>query len=117
MLRKRGYSATHTNSMLFRQTNQLPPGEDQSLRKRAKYMVKCQEAISLRWTKEYIHGLRDDCVNKADGSKHCRLKVGEVQLLQFVAMRRTKPGQIGNRSTVESREKLFGAASTTFVPT
>ena len=64
MLRKRGYSANYKNLLLFSQptttrAETLPPREDQSLRKRAKYLVKCKEAIWLRWTKEPIHGLRE----------------------------------------------------------
>ena len=74
--------------MLFSQTNQLPELkhhhlEDQSLRKRAKYLAKCKEAMWLRWTKEYIRGLRErHCVNKTDGSKDCGLKVGEVVIIR-----------------------------------
>ena len=76
------------NSMLFSQTNQLPELkhhhlEDQSLRKRAKYLAKCKEAMWLRWTKEYIRGLRErHCGNKTDGSKDCNLRVGEVVIIR-----------------------------------
>ena len=76
------------NSMLFSQTNQLPELkhhhlEDQILRKRAKYLAKCKEAMWLRWTKEYIRGLRErHCGNKTDGSKDCNLRVGEVVIIR-----------------------------------
>ena len=61
--------------MLFIRANQLSELEhhnleDYSLRKRAKYLItKCKDAMWLRWTKEYIRGLRArHCVNKAGNS-------------------------------------------------
>ena len=37
----------------------------------------------LRWTKEYIRGLRErHCGNKTDGSKDCNLRVGEVVIIR-----------------------------------
>jgi hypothetical protein len=50
------------NSMFFGQPNtilQLEPHniEDTDLRKRAKYLQKCKDAIWRRWTKEYLRSL------------------------------------------------------------
>lgn len=76
------------NSMLFSQTSQLPELkhhhiEDQSLKKRAKYLSKCKEAMWLRWTKEYIRGLRErHCANRTDSSKDFGLKVGDVVIIR-----------------------------------
>jgi nicotinic acid mononucleotide adenylyltransferase len=51
------------NSMLFGQSNtilQLEPHniEDTDLRKRAKYLRRCKDAVWHRWTKEYLRALR-----------------------------------------------------------
>ncbi len=76
------------NSMLFSQTNQLPELkhhhlEDQSLRRRAKYLAKCKEAMWLHWTKEYIRGLKErHCGYKTDDWKDCNLRVGEVVIIR-----------------------------------
>ena len=52
------------NSMLFVDCT-LPPEleahhiEEKDLRKRAKYLMKCKQAIWKRWSKEYVRGLRE----------------------------------------------------------
>ena len=50
------------NAMLFLNSNLLPELqphhiETADLRKRAKHLLKCKEAIWNRWTKEYLHSL------------------------------------------------------------
>jgi hypothetical protein len=52
------------NSMLFMQPNLLPEEETSDvegveLRKRARHLSKCKDAVWSRWTKEYINGLRE----------------------------------------------------------
>ena len=52
------------NSMLFSQPNILPEREvhyeeNPQLKRRAKYLRKCKDAIWNRWTKEYLRGLRE----------------------------------------------------------
>ena len=52
------------NSMLYTQPNSIPEmpphhEEDPELRKRAKYLRRCKEAMWRRWTKEYLRGLRE----------------------------------------------------------
>ena len=51
-------------SMLFSQPKILPEREvyykeNPQLRRRAKYLRKCKDAIWNRWTIEYLHGLRE----------------------------------------------------------
>ena len=50
--------------MLFGQPNQLPEDdpsniEDDSLRKRAKYLRRCKEVLLFRWKNEYLKSLRE----------------------------------------------------------
>ena len=52
------------NSLLFGQPNLLPELqphhlEDRSLRKRARYLKRCKEAVWKRWTGEYVRSLRE----------------------------------------------------------
>ena len=52
------------NSLLYVQSNLLPELEphhiqDYDLRKRAKYLRKCKDALWSRWTNEYLRGLRE----------------------------------------------------------
>ena len=76
------------NSTLFIRANQLRELEhhhlkNYSLGKRAKYSAKCKDGMWLRWTKEYIRGLREThCVNKAGNSKDCSLKVDDVVIIR-----------------------------------
>ena len=50
--------------MLFGQPNQIPEEEptnveDYDLRKRAKYLRKCEDVLWKRWTTEYLKALRE----------------------------------------------------------
>ena len=52
------------NSLMYAQPNTLPELEphhieDRDLRKRAKYLKRCKDALWCRWTSEYLRGLRD----------------------------------------------------------
>ena len=52
------------NALLFGQTNTLPEIathhiDDTDLRKRAKHLQRCKQAMWNRWTKEYLRGLRE----------------------------------------------------------
>ena len=52
------------SSFLYGQLNMLPELEphhiqETDLRKRAKYLRKCKDALWLRWTREYLRGLRE----------------------------------------------------------
>lgn len=74
------------NSLLFGQPNALPElephhMEDRELRKRAKYLRRCKEAVWKRWTGEYVKGLRERHTLKNSG-KIDTPKVGEVVLIK-----------------------------------
>ena len=74
------------NSMLFMQPNLLPEEEtsdveDVELRKRARHLSKCKDAVWSRWTKEYINGLRERH-NLNNKGKEVSVKVGDVVLIQ-----------------------------------
>ena len=52
------------NSLMFAQPNTLPElqphhSEDHDLRKRARYLKRCKDALWSRWTSEYLRGLRE----------------------------------------------------------
>ena len=52
------------NSFLYGQPNMPPELEphrvqEHDLRKRAKYLRRCKDALWLRWTREYLRGLRE----------------------------------------------------------
>ena len=52
------------NSMMFEQSNLLPEEdiesiEDINLRKRARYLRRCKDALWSRWSGEYVKGLRE----------------------------------------------------------
>ena len=70
------------NSMLFMQPNLLPEEETNDvegveLRKRARHLSKCKDAVWSRWTKEYINGLRERH-NLNNKGKEVSVKVGDV---------------------------------------
>ena len=74
------------NSMLFMQPNLLPEEETSDvegveLRKRARHLSKCKDAVWSRWTKEYINGLRERH-NLNNKGKEVSVKVGDVVLIQ-----------------------------------
>ena len=91
------------NSMLFSQPNILPEREvhyeeNPQLKRRAKYLRKCKDAIWNRWTKECLRGLRerhtvkhkdfrcgvekgDVCVIKDDNKDRNKWKLGIVEEL------------------------------------
>ena len=73
-------------SMLFSQTNILPEREayheeNPQLRRRAKYLRKCKDAIWNRWTKEYLRGLRErHTITHKDSP--CGVEKGDVCLIK-----------------------------------
>ena len=74
------------NSMLFSQPNSLPEREvhyeeNLQLRRRAKYLRKCKDAIGNRWTKEYLRGLRERHAVK-DKDSPCGVEKGYVCVIK-----------------------------------
>lgn len=74
------------NSMIFSQTNLIPEQaperiEDRDLRKRAKYILKCKEALWKRWTREYLTSLRERH-NLKHSAKIFYPKRGDVLLIK-----------------------------------
>ena len=73
-------------SMLFSQPNILPEREayheeNPQLRRRAKYLTKCKDAIWNRWTKEYLRRLREHhTVTHKDSP--CGVEKGDVCLIK-----------------------------------
>ena len=74
------------NAMLFLNSNLLPELqphqiETADLRKRAKHLLKCKEAIWSRWTKEYLRSLRER--HRAQrGAGGDALSVGDVVIVK-----------------------------------
>ena len=54
--------------------------EDYPLKKRAKYLSRCKDALWTRWTNEYLHGLRER--HDLRGGKEANIKVGQVVLIK-----------------------------------
>ena len=73
-------------SMLFSQPNFLPEREayheeNPQLKRRAKYLKKCKDAIWNRWTKEYLRGLRERHT-VAQKDSPCGVQKGDVCLIK-----------------------------------
>ena len=74
------------NSILFQRSNQMPELEahhlkDVDLRKPARYLRKCKQALWSRWSNEYMRGLRERHKMKHDG-KLTHLTKGEVVIVK-----------------------------------
>ena len=74
------------NSMLFGRSNLIPEQnpseiEDRDLRKRAKYLRKCKNALWSRWSTKYVTSLRERH-NRKHNRKEMELKPGDVVLIK-----------------------------------
>lgn len=74
------------NSLLFGQPSILPEMQprgiaDADLRKRARYLLKCKEALWRRWSREYVKALRERH-NIIHQTKEMNIKAGEVVLIK-----------------------------------
>ena len=83
-------------SLLFLRPNQLPELEpfhlkDVELRRRAKYLRKCKQALWKRWTTEYLRGLRERhrLKQKAESQRH-QLTRGDVVIIKDEERNRNK---------------------------
>ena len=74
------------SSMLHLQPTQLPELsphhlQETDLRKRAKYLLRCKEAMWSRWSKEYVRSLRERH-RRSGGKKTPHPSVGDVVIIQ-----------------------------------
>ncbi|XP_074606418.1 uncharacterized protein LOC141859452 [Acropora palmata] len=74
------------NSLMFIQPNTLPElqpnhSEDHDLRKRARYLKGCKDALWSRWTSEYLRGLRERHQLKHKNG-HLHAARGEVVIIK-----------------------------------
>ena len=67
-----------SNYLLNEDPSDIEPGD---LRKRAKYIMKCKEALWERWYAEYLKALRERN-NNAHSGKRADLRVGDVVLIK-----------------------------------
>ena len=82
------------NSLLFLRSNQLPELEphhleEVDLRWRAKYLLKCKQALWSRWTTEYLQRLRERHRMKHKGQTMALAK-GEVVIIKDEERNRNK---------------------------
>ncbi|XP_078384079.1 uncharacterized protein LOC144666532 [Oculina patagonica] len=73
-------------SFLFQRSIRLPEQEtwreeNVDLRRRAKYLKSCKDALWKRWSREYLSALRERHNFKV-GGKPCTLKVGDVVIVR-----------------------------------
>ena len=101
------------NSILFGRSNVLPEKEphrldNKDLRKRARHLKRCKEAVWKRWTGEYVKGLRERHRLKNPGKPH-HPEIGEVVLIKSEDKNRGK-WKIGIvTDTIEGRDDLVRA--------
>jgi hypothetical protein len=73
------------NSLMFVSSNVLPESEPHrvengDLRRRAKFLKRCKDAVWKRWTNEYVRGLRERHLMKK--GKPITLSVGDVVIIK-----------------------------------
>ena len=101
------------NTLLFGRSNVLPETaphrlDNKDLRKRARHLKRCKEAVWKRWTGEYVKGLRERYHLKNPG-KPCHPEVGEVVLIKSEDKNRGK-WKIGIvTDTIEGRDGVVRA--------
>ena len=73
------------NSMLFVGCNAIPEmearHEEADLRKRAKFLSHCKDAVWCRWSTEYLRGLRRRH-NQKNGTRELKLSKGDVVIIK-----------------------------------
>ena len=82
------------NSMMFSTTNILPDLQphhiaDADLRRRAKHLRQCKDAMRKRWSNEYLRSLREKHNLKQSGMS-CTLAVGDVVIIKSEEKNRGK---------------------------
>ena len=110
------------NSLLFLRSNQLPELEPHhlrefDLRRRAKYLRRCKQALWTRWTTEYLRGLRERHRMKHKGQT-TPLAKGEVVVIKDEERNRNKwkigivEGLISGRDGIVRAAKLRAGKGT-----
>ena len=74
------------NSMLFVGCNAIPEleahhEEEADIRKRAKFLSRCKDAVWRRWSTEYLRGLRERH-NQKNGTREFKLSKGDVVIIK-----------------------------------
>ena len=83
--------------------------EEMDLRKRAKFLRKCKQAVWNRWTREYVRGLRERHRQRI-GEQTSRPKVGEVVIVWDEDKNRNK-WKLGIVSElIEGKDKVIRGA-------
>lgn len=82
------------NAFLYTQSNTLPEMEAHhiqrgELRKRAKHLKRCKDALWSRWTKEYVRGLRERHRLKHSGKEN-KINEGDVVIIREDERNRNK---------------------------
>ena len=82
------------SSMIFVGSNELPELEthhhkEKDLRKRARFLSKCKDAVWRRWTTEYLRALRERH-NQSQGTRETQLKIGDVVIIKSDEKNRAK---------------------------
>ena len=82
------------NALIFGKANYLPEEqlseiEDQDLRRRAKYLLRCKESLWRRWNSEYLRALRErhDATNQG---RETQLKAGDIVMIKGEEKNRSK---------------------------
>ena len=88
------YPTITPNSFLFLRPNYLlePPAhlvEDNDLRKRYKYLLRCKQAMWKRWTTEYLRALRERYICNKKGGRGVP-QIGEVVIIKSEEKNRGK---------------------------
>ena len=102
------------SSMLHLRPNHLPELSvhhlpERDLRKRAKYLLRCKEAMWSRWTREYVRSLRERH-SKCGGDQTPHPSVGDVVIIQDESRNRNtwKLGIV--ESLITGRDGIIRAA-------
>ena len=82
------------NTMMFVGSNEIPTLkahhlEETDLRKRAKFISKCKDALWKRWTTEYLRSLRERH-NQSKGTNNVKLDTGDVVIIKSEEKNRGK---------------------------
>ena len=101
------------SAFLFQRSSTLPEQqpwqeENQELRKRAKHLKSCKDALWRRWLKEYMNALRERH-NLSHGKKRFEVHVGDVVLVKSDEKNRGKWPLANVRAIYPGRDEVVRA--------